>query len=173
MPKRAGVSAAARDVLYFHVPSTSFWKHTLPSSVSPNCFEFVEKMWIGCQDGRVRHFDATKANDDGTTFSSYWSSGPISDPDGYETKVVRILVTGSQTSGGTTQVDVSRNGAAYAGALTFTLPTTTGTVEISAPDTFGSAYYNRVRFTFPTDGVGCKIDRAVVYIKRVGRTGNT
>jgi len=170
MPRRAAATTA-RDVLYYHAPSDAFWRWTLPSSISPNCFEFeMGTMWIGGNDGRVYKFDTSFSQDQSATFSSYWTTGSLMDPHGFQTKVQRVIVYGKQTSGGATTMDVSRTGAAYAGSHPFTMTSTLAAYDLPVDDV-GDAYYNRLRFTFPTDGVGCQIHKIVVYLKRVGRVG--
>ena len=175
MPRRAGGSAAARDVIYFHQPSKSFWKWTLPSEISPNCFECdAGQMWIGCQDGRIRYFDAAAANDDGTAFSSYGTSGPIIHPEGRLMRLRQLLVWGKQTGGsGNLTITVSQDGAAYAapagthaadsGAVAgeVTLPTTETNVakRLDYPDNTTLSYVTNIKAAFAAAGIGSEVTR--------------
>ena len=172
LPRRAGASAAARDMIYFHQPSGSFWRWTLPSGVSPNCLEGdLSQMWMGCQDGRVRYFDSAAANDDGTTFSSYWTSGPIVHKEGRKQQLRRVLVWGKQTSGGSVSFSVAADSTSYAApaetsVATFALPTTDTHVPVvlDLPDQYAEAYVNRLKFEFAATAVGAEIHRIQAYL---------
>ena len=163
MPRRAGASAAARDVIFYHQPSGSFWRWTIASAVSPNCFEAeVGQMWMGCQDGRIRYFDAAAANDDGTAFVASWPSGPIVHPEGRLMRLRKLLVWGSQTSGGgTLDVELTQDGTAMSATKSLTLPTsvTNAAQVIDYPDETTMSYVTSVKLTFPAAGVGPEVTR--------------
>ncbi len=170
MPRRAGATSTARDVIYFHQPSKTFWRHTLGASISPNCFEAdTLQMWIGCADGRVRYFSQTAADDDGTAFSSYWTSGPIIHEDGRKMRLAKLLFWGDQLSDAQTiSVEASVDGGSYTDARTVTLPrvptapahpSDVAQVLDYPGDKVGLGYVNRVKLTMPAAGYGVQVTR--------------
>ena len=163
MPRRAGATAAARTVIYYHAPSKTFWPYTIPSAISPNCFEAdAGNMWMGCVDGIIRYFKEDAADDDGTAFSSSWMSGPAIHPEGRLMRLKKLIVWGKNTSGlGTVAFTITQDGTAMSSPKTATLPTTATNVPVVLyyPDDTTFSYVTHVTPTFPATGYQVEITR--------------
>ena len=126
--------------------------------------------------GVLKYFDATLANDDGTTFAPRLSSPPFRTAREAIIEEVRIWAT--QTSGTNAWTAARRliNGN-YDTAVDFRLATSGAAAVPGAQldcyratfsGTVPSQYVNGFRITMPTDGVGSKIHKIAFKLKEGG-----
>ena len=173
LPRRAGSTAAARDMLFWDDTSGTFWEWNIASAVSPNALEFADNiLYMVTQDSRLKYFDTAEEQDDGTDMTSYWGSGLIVYPEGFPRRkfaIDRAIVFGTAGTGtGDATFSVSAEGGAFQSMGTFALAAAGTEINIAGRDNNNPGYFQNVRATFAAGRAGSTIRRVSLLLKPIG-----
>ena len=164
--------ALPTEAVVYAKGSATWWHWTFPSTtIGINAMvEVNRRIHLGCRDGRIRHFEDTAPNDDGTNFTAQITSRRLFGPDRQRKYgLENIIVKGSQTSGGTSTVAVAREENAFTTVFSPTLGAT-DRGEFAVVRGLNAARYWRIRVTCPTAGVESKIRWIQYQLKDMGPT---
>lgn len=148
----------------------TFWRWSVHADVGVDSLEVAFRdMYLGCNDGHIRRFDSSEAQDSGNNFVSgaYWQSAPLWNGRPHVKWVVAyVRIYGSQTSGGVASVQIATDFGVLGTAQTFTLSESGAELRFSVVE----GYFQQVRITFADDSVEGTIRKVVIGAIATGKS---
>lgn len=149
----------------------TFWKWTWASALGPNAFAYNNrKVFVGCGDGFIRFLDESAANDDGTAFTSQWTTGRAFGPNrGKKYSPSRVIISGAQDSGSNkARLWIAREEDAFASIADVDLSKGYVNIDPTSKGLVRAGRYFRYRLVHGANAVGARHRWMGYHLKDMG-----